>query len=110
MAPMHTDQGGPQGDSGPSYLPRSEAGAGFPPHRTALLVIDPVNDLLSEGGAAWDLTATMVKMNDVIGHLRRAIEAAREWRFRSCSARWRTPRGLRRAGCDFTAPPCSQPR
>jgi ureidoacrylate peracid hydrolase len=30
--------------------------AAFDPARTALLVIDPVNDFLSEGGAAWDLT------------------------------------------------------
>ena len=25
----------------------------FPPDRTALLVIDPVNDFLSKGGASW---------------------------------------------------------
>ncbi|MFU8831372.1 MAG: isochorismatase family protein [Wenzhouxiangella sp.] len=58
---------------------RSEgASLGFPRHRTALLVIDPVNDFLSEGGAAWDLTKNTVQMNDVIPNLRRAIDAARE--------------------------------
>jgi ureidoacrylate peracid hydrolase len=62
---------------GASYLPKSEAGAGFPPDQTALLIIDPVNDFLSEGGAAWDLTKSMVMMNDVIGNLKRAIEGAR---------------------------------
>lgn len=50
---------------------------GFPSSRTALLVIDPVNDFLSEGGAAWDMTKLTVKKHDVVGHLRRAIGAAR---------------------------------
>ena len=49
----------------------------FPSARTALLVIDPVNDFLSEGGAAWHLTKLTVEKHDVIGHLRAAIDAAR---------------------------------
>ncbi len=60
-----------------TYLPKDEGGLLFPPDRTALLVIDPVNDFLSEGGAGWELTKTTVKMNDVVGHLKRAIEGAR---------------------------------
>jgi len=40
-------------------------------------VIDPVNDFLSEGGAGWEMTKTTVEMNDVVGHLKRAIEGAR---------------------------------
>ena len=60
-----------------TYLPKGEAGLSFPCDRTALLVIDPVNDFLSEGGAAWDLTKKTVEMNDIIGHLKGAIEAAR---------------------------------
>jgi len=43
-----------------------------------LLVIDPVNDFLSEDGAAWELTESTVTKHDVIGHLRRLIEGARE--------------------------------
>ncbi len=50
----------------------------FPCERTVLLVIDPVNDFLSEGGAAWDMTKTTVKKHDVVGNLRHAIEGARE--------------------------------
>ncbi len=34
-----------------TYLPKEEGGLSFPPERTAPLVIDPVNDFLSEGGA-----------------------------------------------------------
>ncbi len=48
------------------------------PMRTALLVIDPVNDFLSEGGAGWDLTKNTVRKHDVVGRLKRAIEGARE--------------------------------
>ncbi len=40
-------------------------------------MIDPVNDFLSEGGAAWELAKNTVKMHDVVGHLKAAIEGAR---------------------------------
>ncbi len=64
-------------DNSATYLPKEEAGISFPPERTALLVIDPVNDFLSEGGAGWELTETTVKKHDVVGHLKHAIEGAR---------------------------------
>ncbi|MCA1639166.1 MAG: isochorismatase family protein, partial [Acidobacteria bacterium] len=60
-----------------TYLPKKEVGISFPLHRTALLVIDPVNDFLSEGGAGWELTKTTVEKNDVIGNLKRVIEESR---------------------------------
>ncbi len=53
-------------------------GRTFDPARTALLVIDPVNDFLSEDGAAWELTESTVKKHDVIGHLRELIDGTRE--------------------------------
>ncbi len=62
-----------------TYLPKDEAGIAFPAGRTALLVIDPVNDFLSEGGAGWELTRNTVKLNDVVGHLQQAIEGARSY-------------------------------
>ncbi len=55
----------------------SAAATAFLPECTALLVIDPVNDFLSEGGADWDMTRSTVERHDVVGHLRRAIEGAR---------------------------------
>ena len=61
-----------------TYLPKEEDGISFPPNRTALLVIDPVNDFLSEGGADWEMTKTTVEMNDVIGNLERVIEGAQK--------------------------------
>jgi ureidoacrylate peracid hydrolase len=60
-----------------TYLPKNETGTSFPIDRTALLVIDPVNDFLSEGGAAWELTKNTVKMNNVVENLKRVVEAAR---------------------------------
>ncbi len=35
-----------------TYLPKEESGLSYPIKSTALLVIDPVNDFLSEGGQA----------------------------------------------------------
>jgi nicotinamidase-related amidase len=61
-----------------TYLPKEETEISFPPHQTALLIIDPVNDFLSEGGADWDMTKTTVEMNDVIENLKRLIEGTRE--------------------------------
>lgn len=60
-----------------TYLLRGKAELIFPPDRTALLVIDPVNDFLSEGGAGWEMSKTTVKLHDVVGHLRGAMEGAR---------------------------------
>lgn len=50
----------------------------FSPTDTALLVIDPVNDFLSEGGAAWEMTKGTVKRKDVVSNLKHAIEGARQ--------------------------------
>lgn len=57
---------------------RGTYGRTFDPSRTVLLVIDPVNDFLSTDGAAWELTESTVTKHDVVGHLRRLIEGARE--------------------------------
>ena len=58
--------------------PSSEASSPFDPRHTALLVIDPVNDFLSEGGAAWEMTKSTVKKNDVVAQLRRLIAGTRQ--------------------------------
>jgi len=64
-------------ESGQTYLARGSAGLAYPRGQTALLVVDPVNDFLSEGGAAWELTRATVRKHDVIANLKRAIEGAR---------------------------------
>ncbi|MBW3658521.1 MAG: isochorismatase family protein, partial [Actinobacteria bacterium] len=65
------------GHGGGTYRLAGTRGWGFAPDRTALLVIDPVNDFLSEGGAGWGMTKSTVTKHDVVGHLQQAIEAAR---------------------------------
>jgi ureidoacrylate peracid hydrolase len=61
-----------------TYLLKGEEGTTFPPGKTALLVIDPVNDFLSEGGAAYEMTKNTLSMVNVIENLKTAIEGARE--------------------------------
>ena len=77
MNQTNTNRLGRDGEGGATYLPKEEAGISFPPERTALLVIDPVNDFLSEGGAGWELVKDTVEKNDVIGNLKCVIEGAR---------------------------------
>ncbi len=50
----------------------------FDPRRTALLIIDPVNDFLHEDGAAWGMTKSPVKKNDVVAQLAGLAAGARE--------------------------------
>ncbi len=78
MGFMDADRLGRAGDDGAPYPVNGEDTTAFPPDRTTLLVIDPVNDFLSEGGAGWEMTKTTVRMHDVIGNLKRAIAGARE--------------------------------
>lgn len=61
-----------------TFLPKDEKGYSFVPEKTALLIIDPVNDFLSEGGAGWELTKNTVEtLHDVIPNLKKAIDGAR---------------------------------
>jgi ureidoacrylate peracid hydrolase len=78
MPTPNTDRRGRDGEGGATYLNKGEAGVTYPPERTAVLVIDPVNDFLSEGGAAWDMTENTVRMHDVVGHLEKLLSGARE--------------------------------
>lgn len=46
--------------------------------KTALIVVDPFNDFLSEGGKLWPLVKETVLANKVVSHIGQAIAAARE--------------------------------
>jgi nicotinamidase-related amidase len=48
------------------------------PSRTALVIIDPQNDFLSEGGVVWDLVGDGVKNTKVVEHLTELRKAAKE--------------------------------
>ena len=75
MSPMSDDS-----RCGGTYRLKGERATSFVPEQTALLVIDPVNDFLSEGGADWDMAKSTVEKHDVVGHLKQAVEGARQRR------------------------------
>src|SRR4030095_15580662 len=45
---------------------------------TALLVIDPYNDFISEGGKLWDRVKTIAEANNCVPHMLQVLNAARE--------------------------------
>ena len=45
---------------------------------TALLVIDPYNDFISEGGKLWDRLKTVAQGNDCVPHMLQVLNAARK--------------------------------
>jgi ureidoacrylate peracid hydrolase len=47
-------------------------------HRTALLVIDPYNDFISEGGKLWDRLKAVAEANECIPHMLQVLNAARK--------------------------------
>ena len=44
---------------------------------TALLVVDPYNDFLSEGGKSWDRIRAVAEANDCVPHMLQVLNAAR---------------------------------
>ena len=54
----------------------------FANENTALLVIDPYNDFLSEGGKLWDRVKTVATATHTVPHMSRLVEAARKARLR----------------------------
>src|SRR6266498_3664049 len=45
---------------------------------TALLVIDPYNDFISEGGKLWGRIKTVVEANNCIPHMKQVLDASRK--------------------------------
>ena len=46
-------------------------------NRTGLLLVDPYNDLLSDGGKLWPQTKAVAEAVNLLTHLRALVEAAR---------------------------------
>lgn len=44
---------------------------------TGLLVIDPYNDFISEGGKIWDRIRAVAEANDCVAHMLQVLNAAR---------------------------------
>jgi ureidoacrylate peracid hydrolase len=49
----------------------------FERETTALLVIDPYNDFISEGGKIWNRLKTVAEANDCVPHMLQVLNAAR---------------------------------
>jgi nicotinamidase-related amidase len=49
----------------------------YAPNRTGLLLVDPCNDLLSEGGKLWPQVKAVAEAVNLLSHLRALVEAAR---------------------------------
>jgi nicotinamidase-related amidase len=52
--------------------------ATYDPHRTAVLVVDPFNDFISEGGKVWPHLEPVAKEVGLLDHLRSVIASARD--------------------------------
>ena len=50
----------------------------FSKELTALVVIDPYNDFISEGGKIWDRIKAVAEANQCVPHMLRVLNAARE--------------------------------
>ena len=46
--------------------------------RTALLVIDPYNDFIAEGGKVWDRLQAVAEANRCVPHMAQVLHAARQ--------------------------------
>lgn len=49
----------------------------YPSTTTGLIVIDPYNDLISEGGKVWDRLKEIAEANGCVQHMSQVLEAAR---------------------------------
>ena len=49
---------------------------------TALLVIDPYNDFISEGGKLWDRVKGVAEANQCVPHMVQVLDAARRLQMR----------------------------
>jgi len=50
----------------------------FEKETTALVVIDPYNDFISEGGKVWDRLKKVAQANDCVPHMLQVLDAARK--------------------------------
>jgi nicotinamidase-related amidase len=81
---------------------QGRVGLTYEPQWTGLLVVDPYNDFLSEGGKLYELSQATLVAHDVVEHMRQVLTAARSasipvfiaphhrWRESDLHLRWKT--------------------
>src|SRR3984893_12625773 len=57
---------------------KSMANLAYHKEIAALLVIDPYNDFISEGGKVWDRLKAVAEANDCVSHMLQVLNAARK--------------------------------
>jgi ureidoacrylate peracid hydrolase len=74
----------------------------YEPELTGLLIVDPYNDFLSQGGKLYELSKETLEAFDVVAHMRQVLAAARErgiqifiaphhrWREEDLHLHWKT--------------------
>ena len=74
----------------------------YEPELTGLLIVDPYNDFLSEGGKLYELSRETLEARNVVEHMRQVLAAARargtqvfiaphhRWREADTHTRWKT--------------------
>ena len=65
----------------------SEAELTYEAELTGLLIVDPYNDFLSEGGKLYELSRSTLEANNVVEHMRQVLAAAVRMASRSSSPR-----------------------
>src|SRR6267378_2207659 len=50
----------------------------YEPELTGLIIVDPYNDFLSEGGKLYELSRATLEKSDVVAHMRQILAAIRE--------------------------------
>lgn len=58
--------------------PKAEKKSLYPKGKTALLVVDPLNDLISEGGMAWPMSGAVIQEVKTTEHIKELLKIARE--------------------------------
>lgn len=69
-----------------------KSGLTYEPELTGLLIVDPYNDFLSEGGKLFELSRSTLEAHNVVEHMREVLAAARARRVQVFIAphhRWR---------------------
>ena len=71
---------------------------------TALLVIDPYNDFISEGGKVWDRLKSVAEANGCVPHMLQVLNGARKAGVRVCYALHHRYRPGDYETCSYIAP------
>ena len=56
---------------------QAKSGLTYEPELTGLLIVDPYNDFLSEGGKLYELSRSTLEAHNVVEHMRQVLAAAR---------------------------------